>query len=84
MLLNGKSFKRVSKMEDDFIFEKDFDENVPYISMDLGIEDIRQIYESLTLHSDNWVSVPEKKERIDDLRDFLNRLILEYRFRIDD
>ena len=71
-------------MEDDFLYEKDFDESIPYISMDIGIEDVRQIYESLTLHSENWVSCPDKKERIDGLRDFLNRLILEYRFRIDE
>jgi hypothetical protein len=71
-------------MEDDFLYEKDFDENVPYVQIDLGIEDVRQLYESLTLHSDNWVSSDEKKERIDTLRDFLNRLILEYKYRIEE
>ena len=71
-------------MEDDFLYEKDFDENIPYVQIDLGIEDIRQLYESLTLHSDNWVSSEEKKERIDALRDFLNRLMLEYKYRIEE
>ena len=52
-------------MDDDYFYEKDFDENAPYISMDLGIEDVRQIHESINLHLDNWVSCPEKKERLE-------------------
>ena len=71
-------------MEDDFLYEQDFDENIPYVQIDLGIEDIRQLYESLTLHSDNWVSCEEKKERIDALKDFFNRLMLEYKYRIEE
>ena len=69
-------------MDDDYLYEKDFDENVPYISIDLGIEDVRQIHESVNLHLDNWVSCPEKKERLEGMKDFLNRLILEYTFKI--
>ena len=69
-------------MDDDYLYEKDFDENVPYISMDLGIEDVRQIYESISLHLDNWVSCPEKKERLEQIKDFLNRLLLEYAFKV--
>ena len=69
-------------MDDDYFYEKDFDENAPYISMDLGIEDVRQIHESINLHLDNWVSCPEKKERLEAMKDFLNRLILEYTFKI--
>jgi hypothetical protein len=70
-------------MDDDYLYEKDFDENVPYISMDLGVEDVRQIYESVSLHLDNWVSCPEKKERLEEMKDFLNRLLLEYTFKIE-
>ena len=69
-------------MDDDYLYEKNFDENVPYISIDLGIEDVRQIHESVNLHLDNWVSCPEKKERLEGMKDFLNRLILEYTFKI--
>lgn len=69
-------------MDDDYLYEKDFDENAPYISIDLGIEDVRQIHESVNLHLDNWVSCPEKKERLEGMKDFLNRLILEYTFKI--
>ena len=69
-------------MDDDFLYEKDFDENVPYISMDMGVDDVRQILESLSLHSQNWVSCPEKKERLEELKDFFNRLLLEYTFKV--
>jgi hypothetical protein len=69
-------------MDDDYLYEKDFDENIPYISMDLGVEDVRQIHESISLHLDNWVSCPEKKERLEEIKDFLNRLLLEYAFKV--
>ena len=69
-------------MDDDYLYEKDFDENVPYISIDLGVEDVRQIHESVNLHLDNWVSCPEKKERLEQIKDFLNRLLLEYTFKV--
>ena len=32
-------------MEDDYLYERDFDENLPYISMDMGVDDVRQIHE---------------------------------------
>ena len=70
-------------MDDNYLYEKDFDENVPYISIDLGVEDVRQIRESISLHLDNWVSCPEKKERLEGMKDFLNRLILEYTFKVE-
>jgi len=71
-------------MEDDYLYEKDFDEDLPYISMDMGIEDVRQIHESISLHLQNWVSSPEKKESLEGLKDFLERLLLEYTFRIEE
>ena len=71
-------------MEDDYLYDKDFDENLPYISMDMGVDDVRQIHESISLHLEHWVSCPEKKERLGDLKDFFERLLLEYTFRIEE
>ena len=71
-------------MDDDYLFEKDFDENVPFISMDMGIEDVRQIHESICLHLQNWVSCPDKKQRLEELKDFFERLLLEYTFKIQE
>jgi hypothetical protein len=71
-------------MDDDYLYEQDFDEDLPFVSMDMGIEDVRQIHESITLHLQNWVSCPDKKERLEGLKDFLERLMLEYTFKVDE
>ena len=68
-------------MDDDYLYEQNFDEDLPFVSMDMGIEDVRQIHESISLHLQNWVSCPNKKERLESLKDFLERLILEYTFK---
>ena len=67
---------------DDNLYEKDFDESLPFISMDMGIEDVRQIHESISLHLQNWVSCPDTKENLESLKDFLERLMLEYTFKV--
>ena len=71
-------------MEDDYLYEQNFNEDLPYISMDMGIEDVRQLHESISLHLQNWVSCPGKKERLEGLKDFFERLLLEYTFKIQD
>jgi hypothetical protein len=71
-------------MDDDYLYEQDFDENIPFISMDMGIDDVRQIHESISLHLENWVSCPDKKQRLEDLNNFFARLVLEYTFRIEE
>ena len=70
-------------MDDDYLYEQDFDESLPFVSMDMGIDDVRQIHESITLHLQNWVSCPDKKERLEGLKDFLEMLMLEYTFKVD-
>ena len=69
-------------MDDDYLYEQDFDENIPFISMDMGIDDVRQIHESISLHLENWVSCPDKKQRLEDLNNFFARLVLEYTFKM--
>ncbi len=69
-------------MEEDNLYEQDFNPDLPFVSMDMGIEDVRQIHESISLHLENWVSCPEKKERLEGLKDFLERLMLEYTFKV--
>ena len=71
-------------MDDEHLYEKDFNEDLPFVSMDMGIEDVRQIHESISLHLQNWVSCPDKKERLEGLKDFLERLMLEYTFKIQE
>jgi hypothetical protein len=50
----------------------------------MGIDDVRQIHESISLHLENWVSCPDKKQRLEDLNNFFARLVLEYTFRIEE
>ena len=69
-------------MKEDNLYEQDFNPDLPFVSMDMGIEDVRQIHESISLHLQNWVSCPDKKERLEGLKDFLERLMLEYTFKV--
>ena len=69
-------------MDEDNLYEQDFNPDLPFVSMDMGIEDVRQIHESISLHLQNWVSCPDKKERLEGLKDFLERLMLEYTFNV--
>ena len=69
-------------MEEDNLYEQDFNPDLPFVSMDMGIEDVRQIHESISLHLKNWVSCPDKKGRLESLKDFLERLMLEYTFNV--
>jgi hypothetical protein len=69
-------------MEEDNLYEQDFNPDLPFVSMDMGIEDVRQIHESISLHLQNWVSCPDKKGRLESLKDFLERLMLEYTFKM--
>ena len=68
-------------MDDDYLYEQDFNPDLPFVSMDMGIEDVRQIHESISLHLQTWVSCSEKKERLESLKDFFERLMLEYTFK---
>ena len=69
-------------MDEEYLYEQDFNPDLPFVSMDMGIDDVRQIHESISLHLQNWVSCPEKKERLEGLKDFFERLLLEYTFKI--
>ena len=68
-------------MDEEHLYEQDFNPDLPFVSMDMGIEDVRQIHESISLHLQNWVSCPDKKERLESLKDFFERLMLEYTFK---
>jgi hypothetical protein len=68
-------------MDEEHLYEQDFNPDLPFVSMDMGIDDVRQIHESISLHLQNWVSYPDKKERLESLKDFLERLMLEYTFK---
>ena len=69
-------------MEDNTLFEDGFDENQPYISLDLDISDVRVIRECISQCAELCHHDPNKKENLKYLDDFLSRVILEYHFRV--
>ena len=69
----------------DYDYESDWDDmaDVPYIQMELDIRDVHQLYKSILLQSENFTGDENERERIDALKDFLYRMILEYKFQVE-
>ena len=71
----------------DYDYESDWDEmaDVPYIQMELDIRDVHQLYKSILLQSENFIGNEDEheRERVNALKDFLYRMILEYKFQVE-
>lgn len=69
----------------EYDYESDWDDmaDVPYIQMELDIRDVHQLYKSILFQSENFAGDENEKERIDALKDFLYRMILEYKFQVE-
>jgi hypothetical protein len=70
-------------MEDDTLYDDNFEEDIPYVSLDLGIEDVRLICESIAEQQKLCHHDDSKKENLKYLENFLQRVILEYSFRVE-
>ena len=72
-------------MNDEWIYQDDdFNEDLPYIELQFGPEDLQLIYKSVSVHLDKWTGGdPEEQERLQYLKNFLYRIVLEYKFQID-
>ena len=69
----------------EYDYESDWDDmaDVPYIQMELDIRDVHQLYKSISFQSENFTGDENEKERIDALKDFFYRMILEYKFQVE-
>ena len=69
----------------DYDYESDWDEmaDVPYIQMELDIRDVHQLYKSISFQSEHFTGDENEKERVNALKDFLYRMILEYKFQVE-
>ena len=69
-------------MSEDWIYQDDdFDEDLPYIELQFGIDDLRLLYKSVSVHVDKWPGGDaEEQERLQYLKNFLYRIVLEYKF----
>ena len=66
-------------------YESDYDdmEEVPFIQLELDIRDVCQIYRSLDFHDTNGdITDEDELERLDSIKDFFNRMILEYKYQV--
>ena len=66
-------------------YESDYDdmEEVPFIQLELDIRDVCQIYRSLDVHDKNGdITDEDELERLYSIKDFFNRMILEYKFQV--
>ena len=70
-------------MEDDWIYEsEDFDEDLPYVELQFGMDDLYLLYESVKCHYEKWPGGhPDQQKRLDYLKNFLYRIILEYKYK---
>ena len=72
-------------MSEDWIYQDDdFDEDLPYVELQFGIDDLRLLYKSVSVHVDKWPGGhAEEQERLQYLKNFLYRVVLEYKFQIE-
>lgn len=72
-------------MDDDWVYQdEEFNEDLPYIELQFGIEDLYIIYDSVKYRYEKWPGGhPEEQARLAYLRDFLYRIVLEYKFKMD-
>lgn len=69
-------------MNDEWTYQDDdFDEDLPFIELQFGIDDLRLLYKSVSVHVDKWPGGDaEEQERLQYLKNFLYRIVLEYKF----
>ena len=65
--------------------EEDFNEDLPFVELQFGIEDLRLLYKSVAVHYDKWPGGhPDEQARLDYLKNFLYRIILEWKYEMDE
>ena len=65
--------------------DDDFDESLPYVELQFGVEDLRLLYKSVAVHYENWPGGDiEEQARLDYLKNFLYRIILEWKYEMDE
>ena len=72
-------------MNDEWTYQDDdYDEDLPYIELQFGIEDLYLLYESVKFRYEKWPGGhPEEQARLGYLKDFLYRIVLEYKFKME-
>ena len=65
--------------------EEDFNEDLPFVELQFGIEDLHLLYKSVAVHYEKWPGGhPDEQARIEYLKNFLYRIILEWKYEMDE
>ena len=65
--------------------EEYFNEDLPFVELQFGIEDLHLLYKSVAVHYEKWPGGhPDEQERIGYLKNFLYRIILEWKYEMDE
>ena len=57
------------------------EEDRPYVEMDLDIDDVFLLYNSVKFHYEKWPGGhPDEQARLSFMKDFLYRIVLQYKF----
>jgi hypothetical protein len=57
------------------------EEERPYVELDLDIDDVYLIYNSVKFHYEKWPGGhPDEQARLDFMKNFLYRIVLQYKF----
>ena len=65
--------------------DDDFDESLPYVELQFGVEDLRLLYKSVSVHYEKWPGGDiEEQARLSYLKNFLYRIILEWKYEMDE
>mgnify|MGYP001375385336 CR=1 FL=1 len=52
-----------------------------YVQLDLDIEDVHSLYQSVCFHLEKWPGGnPEEQQHLIFMKDFLYRIVLEYKY----
>ena len=72
-------------MEDDWTYQdEDFNEDLPYVELQFGIDDLKLLYKSVSVHYEKWPGGDvEEQARLSYLKNFLYRIILEWKYEMD-
>jgi len=72
--------------KDEWIYQDDdFDEELPYVELQFGIEDLHLLYKSVAVHYDKWPGGhPDEQARLDYLKNFLYRIVLEWKYNMEE
>ena len=70
--------------DDEWIYqEDDFNEDLPFVELQFGPDDLYILYECVKYRYEKWPGGhPDEQTRLAHLKDFLYRIVLEWKFKM--